>query len=156
MQMLGVTCDNASNNDTMVDEMARRIAVFEGTFSRVRCFAHVVNLVVKSLLRQFDVRETKDADGLVDEDVRALLELAQGMADEDVETLRDRRAEEHGVEDAENDEEWVDEIATLDDWERDEFEEQVRPIKMVTVKVSVCTVGSCRSADKNLPVGTDP
>ncbi|RDX42155.1 hypothetical protein OH76DRAFT_1297656, partial [Lentinus brumalis] len=53
-QIMSVTCDNASNNDTMISALARRIPGFEGTFHRVRCFAHVIQLVVKSMLRPFD------------------------------------------------------------------------------------------------------
>ncbi|EIW62755.1 uncharacterized protein TRAVEDRAFT_114619, partial [Trametes versicolor FP-101664 SS1] len=54
-QALGLTCDNASNNDVMVDHLGYALPGFEGSVGRVRCFAHVVNLVVKSLLTQFDV-----------------------------------------------------------------------------------------------------
>ncbi|TFK79442.1 hypothetical protein K466DRAFT_450423, partial [Polyporus arcularius HHB13444] len=53
-QIMNITCDNASNNDTMVAEMGVLLPFFEGQFHRVRCFAHVVNLVAKSMLRQFD------------------------------------------------------------------------------------------------------
>ncbi|KAA1479016.1 hypothetical protein DENSPDRAFT_751612, partial [Dentipellis sp. KUC8613] len=57
--MLSVTCDNASANDVMVDELAELIDGFSGQVARTRCFAHVVNLVAKSLLRQFDVPKAK-------------------------------------------------------------------------------------------------
>ncbi|KAI0355814.1 hypothetical protein OH77DRAFT_1378786, partial [Trametes cingulata] len=52
--MLGVTCDNATNNDTMVNALEIDIPSFGGQRARTRCFAHVVNLVAKSLTRQFD------------------------------------------------------------------------------------------------------
>ncbi|RDX39996.1 hypothetical protein OH76DRAFT_1304119, partial [Lentinus brumalis] len=54
---MSITCDNASNNDVMIEEMGRCIPSFEGDFHRVRCFAHIVNLVVKSLLKNFDARK---------------------------------------------------------------------------------------------------
>ncbi|KAI0359342.1 hypothetical protein OH77DRAFT_1368363, partial [Trametes cingulata] len=54
-QALGITCDNATNNDAMVNILGERLDGFEGSVGRVRCFAHIINLVVKSLLRQFDV-----------------------------------------------------------------------------------------------------
>ncbi|RDX54668.1 hypothetical protein OH76DRAFT_1315606, partial [Lentinus brumalis] len=53
-QVMCVTCDNASNNDTMIEEIARLLPFFEGQYHRVRCFSHIVNLVAKSMLRQFD------------------------------------------------------------------------------------------------------
>ncbi|RDX40980.1 hypothetical protein OH76DRAFT_1300621, partial [Lentinus brumalis] len=51
---MNVTCDNASNNDTMVEHLGTLVPAFQGDFHRTRCFAHIINLVVKSLLRQFD------------------------------------------------------------------------------------------------------
>jgi hypothetical protein len=40
----------------MIDEMAKLILSYPGAVNRVRCLAHVVNLVVKIILRQFDSR----------------------------------------------------------------------------------------------------
>jgi hypothetical protein len=39
--------DNASNNNTLVDELAEMLDRFQGSLTRVRCFAHILNLVVK-------------------------------------------------------------------------------------------------------------
>ncbi|KAA1479967.1 hypothetical protein DENSPDRAFT_753064, partial [Dentipellis sp. KUC8613] len=50
-QLLGMTCDNASPNDVMVEKMADLIEGFPGQINRTRCFAHVA----KSMLSQFDV-----------------------------------------------------------------------------------------------------
>ncbi|KAK0437302.1 uncharacterized protein EV420DRAFT_1222563, partial [Desarmillaria tabescens] len=52
--ILSITCDNASNNDTMIDVLAENIPAFPGEQHRTRCFAHVINLVAKSLLNQFE------------------------------------------------------------------------------------------------------
>ena len=41
------TADNASNNDTLVDELSILIPSFGGCEYRVRCFAHILNLMVK-------------------------------------------------------------------------------------------------------------
>ncbi|EIW51357.1 uncharacterized protein TRAVEDRAFT_104831, partial [Trametes versicolor FP-101664 SS1] len=65
-QMLGVACDNASPNDVMVDILGDHLDAFEGSLGRVRCFAHVINLVVKTLLRQFDVPAKAKAQGAAD------------------------------------------------------------------------------------------
>ena len=46
-QVLAVTCDNADNNRTMIDEMENLVPGFRGSTARVRCFGHVLNLVVK-------------------------------------------------------------------------------------------------------------
>lgn len=61
MQILGVTCDNAANNEVMIDELANLAPDFRGASSRARCFLHVVNLVAKSIIRIFDIKK-KDVD----------------------------------------------------------------------------------------------
>lgn len=51
-----MTADNASPNDTMVRVMQCRLrgTSFKGPQTCVQCFAHVLNLVAKTLLVQFD------------------------------------------------------------------------------------------------------
>lgn len=47
----------------MIDSLATIMSDFSGEANRVRCLAHIVNLVVKIILRQFDVsikKEKKD------------------------------------------------------------------------------------------------
>lgn len=139
---MAVTCDNASNNDRMIKEMGRRLAAFEGQYSHVRCFCHIINLIAKAMLAQFDVRGADKPDEDADEDVRALLKLAEDLSVEEAETRRELEAE-NGEVDIEDDKEWVDEVATMDDFERDEFEEEVRPVKMVLVKVRGKCLGLC-------------
>ncbi|KAF6744775.1 hypothetical protein DFP72DRAFT_785999, partial [Ephemerocybe angulata] len=53
-QILGVTCDNASNNDKMVEILAEMENSFTGEDSLTRCFLHVVNLVAKTTIRVFE------------------------------------------------------------------------------------------------------
>ncbi len=53
---------------------------FPGAANQTRCFAHIINLVVKSILRQFDVPKTKAKEAL-DEASKVLLHIA-----EDIET----------------------------------------------------------------------
>ena len=45
-KILAITCDNASNNDTLVTELELSGGA-NSERTRVRCFAHVWNLVVK-------------------------------------------------------------------------------------------------------------
>ena len=46
-QTLGLVLDNASNNDTLIQELPDLISNCQGSLTRIRCFAHVLNLVVK-------------------------------------------------------------------------------------------------------------
>ena len=57
--MLGVTCDNVSANERMVENLAKLVVDFPGDANRARCLAHIVNLVVKIILRQFDISKKK-------------------------------------------------------------------------------------------------
>ena len=76
----------------MVDKLADKVESFARDASHVRCFAHVINLVVKSILAQFDtVRDGAGPgqDGLdamsADRDSAALTQLcklAEGLAEE--------------------------------------------------------------------------
>ena len=47
VQILGLTADNASNNNTLVDDLSDLLDGFQGSLTRIRCFAHILNLVVK-------------------------------------------------------------------------------------------------------------
>ena len=50
-QVLGFTADNASNNNTLADELADLLNGFQGSLTCVHCFAHILNLVVKVWIR---------------------------------------------------------------------------------------------------------
>ncbi|KAG1745065.1 uncharacterized protein EDB91DRAFT_1038696, partial [Suillus paluster] len=53
-QILSITCDNASNNDVMIRELSGKVLEFSGATTHMRCFLHMVNLVAKLLIREFD------------------------------------------------------------------------------------------------------
>ncbi|KAF8964442.1 hypothetical protein BDZ97DRAFT_1624243, partial [Flammula alnicola] len=53
-QILSVTCDNASANNAMIDHLATLLAEFPGSANQTRCFTHILNLVAKCIMRQFD------------------------------------------------------------------------------------------------------
>ncbi|KAH9952305.1 hypothetical protein BJV74DRAFT_792218, partial [Russula compacta] len=40
--ILSLTCNNASNNDVLVDNLADKVALFGGDATHVCCFTHVV------------------------------------------------------------------------------------------------------------------
>ncbi|KAG1768274.1 hypothetical protein EV702DRAFT_926550, partial [Suillus placidus] len=53
-KILSITANNTSNNDTMIDELADMVAHFGSKNTHTRCFLHIINLVAKSLICQFD------------------------------------------------------------------------------------------------------
>ena len=46
-QLMGLTADNAENNSTLIRELQKIIPSWPGKSMRVRCFGHILNLVVK-------------------------------------------------------------------------------------------------------------
>ncbi|OJT02096.1 hypothetical protein TRAPUB_7442 [Trametes pubescens] len=86
-KVLVVTCDNAESNAVMLREMAKLVPGFRGPQVRVRCFGHVLNLVVKAILSQFTQkkRASKDSDNTVEAAniTRELVNLDDGEPDED-------------------------------------------------------------------------
>lgn len=137
-KILSITADNASNNDTMTDHMGELLTNFGGQCARTRCFLHITNLTAKSLLNEFDVKGHDDLES-ADVDERKLLEFAKQLEDELDDTRRDAGEEvvrENGREDEEDDDEsWVDEVASLSPEEQEEFNKEVRPVKLVLLKV---------------------
>ena len=74
---MSITCDNASNNDVMVNELETLLPSFS-TVNHTRCFLHVNNLVARTLAKQFDApKQTAGQD--LDEENDVLMELAGNM-----------------------------------------------------------------------------
>ena len=124
----------------MIDELDELIPEFSKV-NHTHCFLHVINLVGRTLVKQFNVSKT--VTGAVninkDDDIR---ELAGNLDynDEERQTqealLRESLATDSGVEPNDDVEGWVDEMAALSVADRADLEARIRPVKMVLVKVS--------------------
>ena len=128
-QILSVTCDNASPNDVMIDALADLVVAFPGAANRTRCFTHILNLVVKAMLRQFDVPKSHAAN---DAASKALVELAGDIEKEEAE-MDDRANDE---DDDNGADEWVDPRIGMSQEDQDELDSMVQPVRLVLVKVS--------------------
>jgi hypothetical protein len=104
-QVLSITADNASNNDTMFAHLETVLPDFPGAINQTRCFAHTVNLCAKSILKHFDLPKKDDAEAL-DRAANALADLADNI---DHGTGRERER-------ANNDEEEADQTEYLEAW----------------------------------------
>ena len=113
----------------MIDKLADLLANFPGKANRTRCFLHIINLVVKSVIQQFDVAKGK-ADNLLDNAEQELRALAEGIDLEDMETQREQGDDNDDVEG------WVDERNALSVADREELDASVRPVKLALVKVN--------------------
>jgi hypothetical protein len=60
--------DNASNNDTALDALAISISLVDCKQSRLRCFGHIINLVVRVLLFSNNSGALQDQLGEVGDD----------------------------------------------------------------------------------------
>ena len=54
MQILNMTCDKVTENDVMIDHLATILEEFSGFPNQTCCFAHILNLVAKCIMQQFD------------------------------------------------------------------------------------------------------
>lgn len=117
----------------MVNILCDLIPLFPGEANHTRCFNHVVVLITKSSICQFDIPKGQ-ADVALDEAESKLRELAEGLDIE--EQMTEAKWDEPDERDNDNTDGWVDEVACLlvADWE--ELEENIRPVKLVLVKVS--------------------
>lgn len=131
--------DNASNNDTMTDHLAGLLKAFGGQFARTRCFLHILNLSATSLIRPFDVKAVSDVEE-ADDDVRELLTHVRELEAEERELAGELESGEVGGDGddellGEDEESWLDEVESLDGEDEKEFQQEVRPVKMVLTKV---------------------
>ncbi|OJT07894.1 hypothetical protein TRAPUB_1210 [Trametes pubescens] len=86
-KVFAVTVDNTENNTTMLKEMHELVPEFRGECVRVRCFGHVLNLVVKAVLSLLakganDIDEEKDEAHEDDAEAAAEADEAREAADQ--------------------------------------------------------------------------
>jgi hypothetical protein len=70
-KLLSITGDNASNNEQMVLELSESLqkagnTLFPGLSGYVRCLAHILNLIVKDILRALKSGNTDEASSICD------------------------------------------------------------------------------------------
>ncbi|KIM52799.1 hypothetical protein SCLCIDRAFT_101208, partial [Scleroderma citrinum Foug A] len=119
--------DNAKNNDAMIRELETLTLDFAGFASHTRCFLHIMNLIAKSLLHQFDAKKaTVHGDS-------EMATLADELANE--EAMVDEIEDDNDLE-VDNEDGWIDEMEDLTENERIELEESMRPVKLALAKVS--------------------
>lgn len=121
----------------MIKELAKALPDWT-IVKRTRCFAHIINLVAKSLLKQFDVIK-RPADGEENksaEDDHELYELAAGLNEEEQQTVEEGDGD--GDDDMPGDDNetgWVDELADMDDEACEDLLKSIRPVSRVLFKV---------------------
>ncbi|KAF8550526.1 hypothetical protein OG21DRAFT_397980 [Imleria badia] len=126
----------------MVNKLSDRIPSFGGATSHTWCFLHVVNLVAKSFIHQFDVSK-KEADAALNgggprEAAEALAELSAEVENEDGMAsgeIEQRNPDGDGETEIDNDDGWTDEVGLMGEDEREEFTLTILPIKLALAKI---------------------
>ena len=116
----------------MVDELRDRISDFPGKAMRVRCFAHVVNLIVKTILKQFDVPDKKK-DEIVSEALGELKGMGTDLEDDETDDLSMHNDGEDDNDD--NVDGWMDEREEMSEDELANLESEVQPVRKMLGKV---------------------
>ena len=118
----------------MIAELATMIEDFPGAPNQTRCFTHVLNLVVKSILRQFDLPKNK-AQEFLDGATEELLALAGDIEQEELETQNNGNDD-----DDDNLDGWVDERNEMTEEELNELDAAVEPVCFVLTKVMLTLI----------------
>ena len=147
--MLRVTCDNASANEHMVENLAKLVLEFPRGANRAQCLAHIVNLVVKLILRQFDMSKKKGRktyqikaqipkkEGCIEKDEP---KMTEGDVDELVRPLDKEEMYKRGNEDDEESEKVKRDVKQLEMMLEGEIKEVLKlakPVCQVLYKVSL-------------------
>ncbi|KAF5353057.1 hypothetical protein D9758_008810 [Tetrapyrgos nigripes] len=131
-KILGITCDNALNNDKMIAYLERNLVEFPGVSSHIRCFNHV-----------------KKAEDM-DEVEHALAELAVGMDVEELQTqIREGNSESAKGEDQPD--LIVDMLEGFDEDEAEELRRKIVPVTQVLVKLRKISFKTINSSTLLLP-----
>jgi hypothetical protein len=103
----------------MITELTSLLQDFPGAVNRSRCFTHVLNLVAKSVIRQFDLPK-KQGDAAMSDAAK----LAEDLEIEEI-LLRPPDGEDGEGEDN-NMEGWLDKSEFMSDEEKEEWDEAAR------------------------------
>jgi hypothetical protein len=116
----------------MIDQLAVLLEEFPGSVNRTRCFTHILNLVAKSIMKQFDLPKAKEGEAL-DAAAEALanmagdIEMEEKLIEGDFTSDDDMDDDNDGLADVREEMSEV-EIAALD--------ESLKPVQLALVKVS--------------------
>ena len=119
----------------MVEHLATLVENFPGAANQMRCFTHILNLVAKSILQQFDVaKKTADDPMDFDDATTALAALARELELEDP-AEDDDADDEEADDEMDSDDELGDERDGMSEAEVEELEKSLVPIRLMLTKV---------------------
>ena len=124
----------------MIDHLATLADMFPGAANQTRCFTHILNLVAKSVLCQFEAPKTKGGDVLNDaaKELAAIFDELEDDDDDNGASKINSAGDDSGESDEHGDNDGlVDERGGMLEEELASLEESVKPIRLVLTKVSI-------------------
>ena len=119
----------------MIEELANLLDNFPGPANQMQCFLHILNLVVKSIIRQFDLPKSKiisdDSDADEDDPMldAATMELLKLSGDIDLEERIIMSASDDDSEAVDDEEEgWVDKHNNMTEDDLKELVASMQPV----------------------------
>jgi hypothetical protein len=113
----------------MIDHLATLLENYPGRANRTRCFTHILNLVAKCIMKQFDEPKKKHIGEMEDTELEEADDLVAALDD------LEEELEDNGNEGLEMD--WENDMrANMTAEEVKELEESVKPVRRVLSKVS--------------------
>ena len=124
----------------MVEHLATLVENFPGAANQTRCFTHILNLVAKSILRQFDMaKRTADDPPDLNEAFDALALLAEKLEDSGIPADNDEEDDGDGGDNddglGDDDEGLGDERGGMSEEEVAELEQSLIPVRLMLTKV---------------------
>ena len=123
----------------MIAELADLLDNFPGEANQTKCFTHILNLVARSIIRQFDIAKAQ-ANEMLDDATKELAALAVDLDIKEQISQEGQLGEGDGNNDGDaNDDnvnEWSDVHVELSDEEREALDKSLQPVHLVLVKVS--------------------
>lgn len=118
----------------MIEELGSILDAFPGAANQTQCFLHIINLVAKSVLHQFEPLKVRDKD-LLSEGAKELAALAKDLE----ESIDNHKGEDDDLDELEDDnkEGEQDEHEGMTDEEIAQLGENVQPIRLVLAKASL-------------------
>ncbi|KAI0312860.1 hypothetical protein OF83DRAFT_1066514 [Amylostereum chailletii] len=109
----------------MILTLTTLLSDFPGAANQTRCFAHIINLVCKTILREFDLPKKKGEEAMANLDEQ-LKKLGEDIEAEEMAMCNEMD------DDVEDDdiEGWIDELAEMGNMECDDHDQAVRPLRL--------------------------
>ena len=126
----------------MIKELGKRLDLFPGADNQTRCFMHVLNLIAKSIIQQFNIPKAQQIRALDD----GLHELHTLATDVDLEekATRDGADIQNDDDEEDNVDVWIDKRERMSTEDVKMLDESVQPVWFMLVKVIQSSVsGAC-------------